>query len=183
MATQTITSPVEDSIPKVGDGIAVGEDLEFQRKWWRFERVIWLFFLFILLCDVLGLFGRGWLSKATLSTPDAALTVDYERIARAGTPSIMTLHFGPQAIHDGVIHLYVSDSLVKPLGAQRISPQPAVSSVGNDGITYTFSATRAPATVQIALEPSFPGSHPFRLQLLNPNQPPSTLNAKIYVVP
>jgi hypothetical protein len=32
--------PVEHTIEKVNDEIAVGSDLEFQRRWWRFERVI-----------------------------------------------------------------------------------------------------------------------------------------------
>ena len=183
MPSQPFTSPVTDSVPKVGDSVAVGEDLDFQRKWWRFERVVWIFFLFILVCDVMGLFGRGWLAKDRRSTPESALTVDYERIARASTPSVMTLRFGPEAIHDGNIRLYISDTLVKPLGAQRISPQPAVSAVGNDGITYTFAATQAPATVQIALEPSFPGAHPFRIELLNGAAIQDAIEAKIYVVP
>jgi hypothetical protein len=184
-----VESPIEDSVPKVsGDQasgsetdnqLAVGEDLEFQRRWWRFETVVWSFFLVLLIADVLGLFGRGWLAKARRSTPDQALNLDYERIERASTPSIMTLTFGPEAIRDNHIQLFISDSLVKPLGAQRISPQPEVSAVGNGGITYTFAATQAPAIVQIALEPSFPGSHPFRIAL--PNEP--AINATIFVVP
>jgi hypothetical protein len=186
-----VEAPVEDSVPKVtgqsgessdassSNQLAVGEDLDFQRRWWRFESIIWTFFLLILIADVLGLFGRGWLAKAKRTTPDHALTLDYERIERASTPSIMTLHFGPASIHNGKIQLYISDSLVKPLGAQRISPQPETSAVGNGGITYTFAATQAPAIVQIALEPSFPGSHPFRIQLSN--EPP--FNANIFVVP
>ena len=119
MAAHTFTSPVEDSVPKVGEeenAIAVGEDLEFQRKWWRFERIIWALFLVILLCDVMGLFGRGWLAKGVAATP--ALKLDYERVERAGTPSVMTLTFADAAIHDGKIRVWVSDSLVKPLGAQ-----------------------------------------------------------------
>lgn len=159
--------------------IAVGENLEFQRKWWRFERVLWSLFLLLLLCDLLGLFGRGWLARAKRETADHALTLDYERIARASTPSIMTLKFGSAAIRDGRIQVFVSDSLVKPLGAQRIAPQPAVSAVGDGGITYTFDATRAPAMVQIQLEPSFPGLHDFRIQSLG-SQP---IEAHIFVVP
>ncbi len=179
MSPQAASTPVEDSVPKVAGDVAVGEDLEFQRKWWRFENVVWSVFLLILICDVLGLFGRGWLAKAHAATPDHALTLDYERTERASTPSVMTLSFSSAAIHDGKIQFFVSDSLVKPLGAQRISPQPSVSAVGNGGISYTFAATQAPATVQIALEPSFPGAHPFRLQL--PGEPP--IDAKIFVMP
>jgi hypothetical protein len=183
-----VEAPIEDSVPKVSgqsdqgssdNQLAVGEDLEFQRRWWRFETVVWSFFLLLLIADVLGLFGRGWLAKARRATPDHALTLDYERIERASTPSIMTLTFGPEAIHDGHIELYVSDSIVKPLGAQRVSPQPLRSAVGSGGITYTFAATQAPAVVQIALEPSFPGSHPFRIQLAD--EPP--IDATVFVVP
>ena len=166
MPAQPFTSPVQDSVPKVDQEIAVGENLEFQRKWWRFEQIIWSVFLMILVCDLLGLFGRGWLSKATLVTTDQTLKLDYERMERADTPSIMTLHFSGQAIHDGRIQVFVSHGIVGPLGAQRISPQPMVSAVGDGGITYTFAATAAPAVVQIALKPSFPGPHRFKIQMI-----------------
>lgn len=159
------TSPVEDSVPKVAGEIAVGEDIEFQRKWWRFEKVAWSILLLIVIVDLLGGFGRGWLSKARAATPDHALTLDYERIARASTPSIMTFRFGDTAIRRGRIILYVSDSVFKPLGAQRVAPQPALSSIGEGGITYVFPASQSPASAQIQLEPSFPGLHKFRVQV------------------
>ena len=177
-----VESPVEDSVPKVsGDQtsgsdnesqLAVGEDLEFQRRWWRFESVVWSFFLLILIADVLGLFGRGWLAKAQRATPDHALTLDYERIERASTPSIMTLHFGPEAIHNHQIQLYISDSLVKPLGAQRISPQPQTSAVGNRGITYTFAATQAPPSSRSPSNPPSPAPTPSASS--SPTSPQST---------
>jgi hypothetical protein len=179
MPAQTPTAPVEDSVSKVDQKIAVGENLKFQRKWWTFERAIWIFFFLILIADILGLFGRGWLSKARQSDSAQTLTLDYERIARASTPSIMTLGFGPNAIRDGHIQLYVSDSVVKALGSQRISPQPAIAVLGNDGITYTFDATRLPASAQIVLEPSFPGRHHFRVQVIG-GQP---IDATVLVVP
>lgn len=157
--------PVVDSVPKVAGEVAVGEDLEFQRKWWRFERIIWTLFLVILICDLLGVFGRGWLSKARRSTPDHVLMLNYERIERASTPSIMTLHFAPAAVRDGHIQVFVSEEIIRRLGAQRISPQPQISELTNGGITYTFPATSAPATVEISLQPSFPGTHHIRVQV------------------
>jgi hypothetical protein len=163
MAKIPYESRVEDSVPKVNNEVAVGEDLDFQRRWWRFEKIVWPILLLIVVVDLLGGFGRGWLSKARRRTPD--VTLDYERIERASTPSIMTFHFKPSAIRDGRISLYVSDSIVRPLGAERISPQPAVSTIGNEGITYQFPATGGSSTVQIQLEPSFPGVHAFRVQV------------------
>jgi len=178
MPEHAFMSPIEDSVPKVGE-VAVGEDLNFQRRWWKFERAIWLFFLLILAADVLGLFGRGWLAKAQRTDAAQTVTLDYERIERASTPSIMTFHFEPAAIRNGRIELYVSEDLIKPLGAQRISPEPRESSMGDDGITYTFPATRTPAIAEIQLQPSFPGLHHFRVQVIG-GQP---IDATVFVVP
>lgn len=174
-----LTTPVEDTVPKVGGEVAVGENLDFQRKWWVFERLAWGAFLLLIVCDLLGLFGQGWLAKAKANTPDRALSLDYERIERAGTPSVIALHFGPQAIRNGRVQVYVSDSVVKGLGAQRISPEPAVSSVGAGGISYTFSATTSPAQVQIQLQPTNAGRHAFRIE--TPGEPP--IDAAVFVMP
>jgi hypothetical protein len=177
MADQPFMSPVEDSVPKAG-GVAIGEDLEFQRRWWKFERILWSFFVLVLIADLLGLFGRGWLAKAE-RTDSRTVKLDYERIERASTPSIMTFHFTPAAIQDGQIQLFVSEDVIKALGAQRISPEAKTSSMGNDGITYTFAATETPATAEIELQPSFPGPHHFRVQVRG-GQP---IDANVVVVP
>lgn len=179
MDSEPRTKPVEDTVPKIDGSLAVGEDLEFQRKWWRFERVIWTVFLAIILCDVLGMFGKGWLSKAVRVSPDQAMTLNFERIERANTPSSMTLTFGTSAIHGGRIRVFVSDSVVRLLGAQRISPQPLDSTIGGGGITYTFPATQGPAAVEIMLQPSFPGRHSLRIQSLGS----TSIDESIFVVP
>lgn len=179
MAKVPYESRVEDSVPKVDREVAVGEDLQFQQKWWQFERIVWPILLLIVIVDLLGGFGRGWLAHAHSSTPDHALTLDYERIERASTPSIMTLHFGPSAIHGGQIAVYVSDSIVKPLGAQRISPQPAVSAIGDGGVTYVFPSHGLPASAQIELQPSFPGVHRFRIQV----EGSTPINSTVAVLP
>jgi hypothetical protein len=178
MASLPFESPVEDSVPKVDGSMAVGEDLAFQRKWWRFEKAIWIFFAVLLLCDLLGLFGRGYFAKAERSTSDQTLRLEFERVERASTPSIMTLHFGESAIRDGKVRVFVSQSVIKDLGAARISPQPVLSTINNGGITYTFAAD-GPAIVEIALSPSFPGRHHFSMQVAGGE----AVQGNVYVVP
>lgn len=171
-------TPVGDTVPKVDDELAVGEDLDFQRRWWRFERVVWAFFLVVIVCDLVGLFGHGPLAEATASTPDKSLSVDYERVARANTPSMITLHFGYGAIRDGQVSILMSDSIFKDLGAQRIVPQPAATTIGEEGVTYSFPAT-SPAAVRIHLQPALPARPLIRFQL--PDQPP--VEARVLVLP
>ena len=163
--SKSVHLPVSDSVPKVDNAVAVGEDLQFQRHWWRFEHIVWWFFGLVLLGDVLGAFGQGPLANARRTASDQTIDVTYERIERATTPSILTVHPGAAAIHDGKMQLYVSDSVVKQLGNQRISPEPAASILGDGGITYEFPITTTPATIQFALEPSRPGIHEFSMHV------------------
>ncbi len=174
----TETKPVEDSVAKVGD-LAVGSDLDFQRKWWRFSNGIWIFFTCLIVADLLGCFGRGPLAEASARTSDGSMDVKYERIERFSTPSILRIEFGQNAIHEGKVQLWASDTLVKPLGNQRVIPQPLTSVLENAGINYTFQATSTPASVEFAMQPATPGI--YTLQLKVPGSP--VLPIRIYVMP
>lgn len=180
MSGTEFNAPVIDSVPKIDNEVAVGEDLEFQRQWWRFEKITWAVFGVILILTILGVFGRGPVAKTSKSSVDANLQLKYDRIQRTGTPSDLDIEFGPGAIHNGQIHLFLSESVITKLGAQRISPQPEKSEVGNGGVTYTFAATHYPANVVISLAPSGPGS--FKFTVLLPDEG-SSLSEKIIVVP
>ena len=182
----TQTHPVEDSIAKIGDELAVGEDLDFQRKWWRFESVVWVLFVMIVILDVAGVFGRGPVAKAHSFSPNRMMEVNYERIERFSTPSILTLHFTPSAVQNGEIHLWVSDSVIKELGNQRIIPQPQTSTTGNGGIFYTFLATSKPNSIEFALQPSSPGISHFAVSIPGATpeaQPVDQFESSVVVMP
>jgi hypothetical protein len=179
MADKSFARPVEDSVGKVNEEVAVGEDLDFQRTWWRFENIAWMIFALIILLDLAGVFGRGPVAKAERRTADGSMDVKYERIERTDSPSIMTINFGEPAIQNGNVKLYVSNSLVKALGTQRVIPAPKDSVVGDGGITYTFPASRTPASVDLALQPSGPGIFDFAVGVEGEQR----VQAKIFVVP
>ena len=158
--------PVQgDEVPTIDDAIAVGEDLQFQERWWTFERVIWSVFALILLADVLGVFGAGWLARARIADPASGMQVRYDRVARTGTPNTLAVQFGPDAAVAGKVQLVVSDSVVKGLGAQRISPQPQTSAIAAGGMIYTFPAGNPPGSVEFELAPGAPGIYHFTLQV------------------
>jgi uncharacterized membrane protein YcaP (DUF421 family) len=178
-ASGAATKPVEDSVKRVDDAVAIGEDLDFQRRWWKFEHIVWWLFGFILAADLAGALGNGPLANVKRISADGSLSMEYERIERATTPSIIVLHPGASAIHDGKMRIFVSDSVVKELGNQRISPQPASSIIGQGGITYEFPISALPATIQFALEPSHPGLHHFSVGVPGSDQ----IAARVVVLP
>jgi len=179
MASPIRRIPVEDTVPKVNHEVAVGEDVEFQRRWWKFEKIVWVVFIVLVLLDLAGVFGRGPVAKAHLATEGGAMNVTYERIERTGTPSVLTVKFGETAIRDNQVHLWVSEDLVTKLGNKQIAPQPATSTVGNGGLHYTFPATAQPAEAVFSLQPSAPGLYSLTLRLDGSPE----LHFKILVMP
>jgi len=143
--------PVTDSVAKINHELAVGEDLVFQRKWWRFERAIWVLFILIIALDCMGAFGRGPLANARIESTDHAVEADYERIERTGTPSMMTVKVRETA--PDPIELFVSDSAVSGLGLRRVIPAPETTTVGSGGFTYRFAIASLPAVVRFEFEP------------------------------
>jgi hypothetical protein len=102
---EPFSAPVKDPVLKVNDEIEVGEDLDFQRKWWRFEKVVWVVFAVIIVLDLAGLFGRGRIAKAERRSVDGIIDVNYECIERTDSPSMLSIAFGKSAIQDGKIRL------------------------------------------------------------------------------
>src|SRR5207244_1281265 len=62
--------------------LPVPEDMEFQQRAWRAERIAWGVMGIFVLLALLGLFSSGFFSAASTATPDGAVTVDYDRFAR-----------------------------------------------------------------------------------------------------
>jgi hypothetical protein len=91
----------------------------------------------------------------------------------------MTIQFGQSAIRDGRIKLYVSSSLIKSLGTERVIPAPQETVVGDGGLTYTFPASNLPAAVDLALQPAGPGIFDFTIGVEGAER----VHAKVVVVP
>lgn len=178
MPASATTEPVQDSVSKANDELAFGSDPEFQRRWRKFERGVWIFFTLLLVLDVLGVFGRRPLAKARMRAGDASAEVTYARVERHGTPSYLTVRFGPSSVHDGKVRLWVSESLVKVLGTSACRRNPNRQPSRVRGILYIFPRALPPAA-QFALQPTSVGPASISLQVPGRER----LSASIFVMP
>jgi hypothetical protein len=85
---------------RTGD-LQIDEDPDAQRRHWIAERVGWTVITLVILAALLGLFGSGWLSEASVGTPEGALRLEYSRFGRFLAPTTLRLHLGPDVIHEG----------------------------------------------------------------------------------
>jgi hypothetical protein len=119
------------------------------------------------------------LAKATAQASDASIQVDYERFERFSTPSVLTVRINPASIRNGQVQLWVSQSLVKPLGNQRVIPQPEKSELSQGGIIYSFPASETSASIEFQMQPSAIGKSDLKMRI--PGSAEVDLN--IYVMP
>lgn len=179
MASISESEPVEDSVAKINDEFAVGSDLKFQLQWERFERIVWIVLLVFIALSLAGVFGRGPVAHARVRAADGSMDIKYERVQRSGTPSLLTINFPQSSIQNGLLQLWVSDSLLKPLGTQRVIPQPLRSVLRESGIFYTFSAVTAPVSIEFQMQPKALGSSEIELQVLEK----AAVKIHIFVMP
>ncbi|MFC0383964.1 hypothetical protein [Muricoccus vinaceus] len=107
---------------------AVGEDLGFQRRVWRAQRLGWAGMAVLVQLGLAGAFGNGVLAVATSRSADGAIEVQWERIERVGRDSVLRVR--TLAPREGPIVLLLADGLAEGAEARSVTPVPTSESRG-----------------------------------------------------
>ena len=126
------------TVPRYGD-IEVEQDLDFQRRDWRAQRVGRIVMLAIVVAAMAGVFGDGPLSSASAHSSDGQLQVEYERIARHAASQPLRVHVGPHAPGDSVVDLWIDQEYMHGLIVRGISPEPVLTRAGDQRLIYRFN--------------------------------------------
>jgi hypothetical protein len=136
-------------LKRVGD-LEISQDLDFQRKEWRIQRIGWLLMLGVTVIALLGGCGHGLLARATRRTPDDALVLRYDRIARHQGPTRLVLQLNGRA--GDSVAVWLDEAYVNGVQVRTITPDPERVSSGNGRITYRF-AVQPNATITFLVDP------------------------------
>ena len=126
-------------MPRVGD-LQIDEDLATQRKLWLVQRVGWGLMALVIAAAMLGLFGKGPLSDATVGRERGALRMEFERFTRYMTTSELHVLVGPDAARGGEVQVWLSRDYVRRVKIDQITPEPAAVAAQGDRYLYTFRA-------------------------------------------
>jgi hypothetical protein len=141
----------------------VEDDIAFQRKLWRVERVGWGMLVILVLLTLLGLFSKGPLSTHQQMSADGHLQLDYQRFLRQGASSsmIVTLQGEPGALLEMVLEapFFVTYRI------DAIHPQPLEAFSEHAGLKLRVRADRdGRASVHFTLRPEEIGTVHHRLR-------------------
>ncbi len=123
-------------------GLELNQDLTFQRRSWRVQRVAWGVMAAIVVATLLGLFGSGLLSSTTVSTPNQTMQVRYERFGRLDSPLITNVRLASGAGDaDGRVRLWVSRGYLSRVAGDGLSPVPETTLTAADRVVFIFRLT------------------------------------------
>lgn len=149
---------------RVGD-LEVDQDLPFERRAWRLQRVGWALILLVAAAALTGLFGAGPLSRRTTGSAGGGLLVEYDRFARVNADSRLRAFVVLPPGAAGAVRLWLDRAYLAVVDVEQVTPQPDLVEAAPDRVTYVFRLARAegPVEVTFRLTPREFGWHTARL--------------------
>lgn len=111
----------------------------------------------VVLAGLLGLLGSGPLGRRSVTTPDGALRVEYERFVRRGTRTTLLVRMEPTRPRAPVLTLRLAQPYLDEMLIESVFPPPRRGQVGRDHVTLDFdldSQQSGPLTVAIQVLPA-----------------------------
>jgi hypothetical protein len=137
------------------DGLQINQDVPYQRKEWRVQRIIWVFVAALLIAALAGLFGPGPLSSTSTGTP--SFRVEYLRFARWQAPQSLVV--SADTAGAPTLRLAFDRSFLNSMQVQQITPQPANAKASGNNFIYSFATGPGTATdITFNLQPNSLGT-------------------------
>jgi hypothetical protein len=139
-----------------------GEDLAYQQRTWRVERIGWVVLGLAVAAAMAGAFGAGGpLGEAEAADPDGVVTVRYQRFERYSAPAALRIIVSEKAQAGGdSLAIRLDRAFLDAVKLRAVFPQPDAWTAGGTGSTMTFrlAAADGPPTFLVLYEPARVGT-------------------------
>ncbi len=151
-------------IERVGD-LEVGQDLDFERRSRRVQKIGWSIFGLIIVAALMGIFGGGGSLNVTTVAQGSPLQVEYERFARHNGPTEMLIRLEPDAVQGEEARVWIDREYLNAIEIEKVEPEPKSVEAGRDQLTYVFKLERPdiPTTLLFHITPQDLGLHKIRV--------------------
>lgn len=133
--------------------IVGSDDLAFERRWHRVQRVGRALVGIALLAAIAGVFGTGPLAHATASA--GSVQVDYDRFLRTTQSTHIQISSGSGG---GPPRVTIDQGYLSALDLSDVSPQPDSETARGTRLVLSYQGS-LPAQIQIGLTPKTIGVH------------------------
>jgi hypothetical protein len=134
-------------LPAPSGQFQIDEDLKFQRREWKIQRVGWVTMALVIIAALLGVFGAGPLSSATIERE--GLRLEHERFGRLQRDTELRFTIAGTG---GPVLLLIGSEYLDRVMIERITPEPGKVEAVSDGVVFQF-VLQGPAAVTFHLTP------------------------------
>lgn len=122
---------------RAGD-LCIEQDLEFERRSWRVQKIGRGLLLLFVLAALAGLFGSGPMERATVVDASGQLQVEYPRFARRLSEWQIVLEVGPKLARSGQIEVWLDRSVTERFKSNGVLPEPSEMAIQGDRVVARF---------------------------------------------
>ena len=128
------------------------EDMPFQLRSWRAERIGWAVMALLLVAGLIGVFFHGPVSYAVGKSVDGYLAIEYERFAHKTALTHFVIRVSPPVPDQVLVRL--SPAFASTHDTDSVEPRPIRSSGGSYGLEFVFARSAAgDLAIHIAARP------------------------------
>ena len=136
----------------------IENNVEFERKWHRFEQVVWVMLIAMLTAVCFGYLGRGPRAKRTAVASDGSLSVAYDRVMRAHSQSEVELIVEAKATSAPQTAVRLGGALLTEAPVQQMMPPASSTTASRESATFQFqSEPGKPARIRMVQRAVTPG--------------------------
>jgi len=149
--------------PDRSGGLDIAEDMEFQRRSWKVQRVGWGVIGLIVAAAIAGWFGTGPLANAHVQS--AVFEIEYERFVRRHRATELTVRALAPA-GSGALRLVIDNHYLERAQISDIVPPPLRKEGGRQSTAFVFESRPAvPDRIVFRVKPEHAGPLEARIAL------------------
>lgn len=127
--------------------LQIEENMPFQERTWKIERVAWVLMALIILASVLGLISEGPIGKTRLGDP-SSLQIELHRFIHIDTPTRIHIRL----VADGPYSVQFPYSYLSRAQVAKVVPEPDRVESSDGVVTYFFSGPQGRVDVHLDLQ-------------------------------
>lgn len=118
----------------------IEQNIRFQEREWRLQRLGWTVFAAIVIAAVLGLFGGGGLFAQKRIDTGKGLALEFSRFERNGALTKLKIDVEPNDSGEHEFSIWIDRQYLQNMNIENIVPIPVRTKLAGDTLHFVFSA-------------------------------------------
>jgi hypothetical protein len=132
--------------------LEIEQDLPFQYRNWRIERISWIIIALIIVAACFGAFGHHTLVRVKGQTPSGQLSIEYDRFARYESNTEISIFVETNDASQKLFRLWMDDGYFNALRVVDIMPLPVRGEASEGRRAFVFQVDGGRFTARLLVQ-------------------------------